>query len=445
MTTSGATSDRAWARQLSTPHKLVLLGSLYLSQGLPFGFFTQALPVLLREQGASLKEIGFTSVLALPWLLKVLWAPIVDAGPPSRLAFLGHHRAYLLPLQLAAVGVLFWVSGLDPSKSLLPVLVGVALTNLCAATQDIATDSLAVHVLDDDDRGAGNGVQVAAYRAGMILGGGTLLMFLDQLGWAKSFWVMAGLLLLATLPVLLLRETPTTVGLQQTSTSTSALPSAQERASYFAVLRRALSRQHLAAWCVVLVLFKVGDNFATGMVKPYLVDEGFSKADIGWMVGYLGFAASLVGALVGGALTSRIGRMQALFGFSLLQAIAVAGYAVVPYTGVHPDVLTAIVVADHLFGGMATAALFTCMMDTCHEGEAGTSFTVQASVVVLGTGLGSALSGVSGDALGHETHFIVGAIASFVCIAAAAFAPRVYHALRSSASTPATDSTGGAT
>ena len=38
--------------------KLVLLGSLYLAQGLPYGFFTQALPVLLRESGMSLPLIG---------------------------------------------------------------------------------------------------------------------------------------------------------------------------------------------------------------------------------------------------------------------------------------------------------------------------------------------------------------------------------------------------
>ena len=33
---------------MSTWKKLGLLGSLYLTQGLPYGFFTQALPVLLR-------------------------------------------------------------------------------------------------------------------------------------------------------------------------------------------------------------------------------------------------------------------------------------------------------------------------------------------------------------------------------------------------------------
>jgi len=59
-------------------HPLALLSSLYAAQGLPFGFFTLALPVLMREAGWSLTAIGLLQVLALPWLLKFLWAPWVD-------------------------------------------------------------------------------------------------------------------------------------------------------------------------------------------------------------------------------------------------------------------------------------------------------------------------------------------------------------------------------
>ena len=38
----------------STPTRLVVLTSLYVAQGLPFGFFSQCVPVLMRQSGASL-------------------------------------------------------------------------------------------------------------------------------------------------------------------------------------------------------------------------------------------------------------------------------------------------------------------------------------------------------------------------------------------------------
>ena len=49
----------------------MLLGSLYVAQGLPYGFFTQALPVLLRKQGMALPLIGLAQLLTLPWALTV--------------------------------------------------------------------------------------------------------------------------------------------------------------------------------------------------------------------------------------------------------------------------------------------------------------------------------------------------------------------------------------
>src|SRR6185295_3670332 len=83
--------------------KLLVLGSLYLAQGLPFGFFTQALPVLLREKGLALPLIGLSSLLALPWALKFLWAPLIDGVRAPRI---GRRRAVILPLQFASAAVL---------------------------------------------------------------------------------------------------------------------------------------------------------------------------------------------------------------------------------------------------------------------------------------------------------------------------------------------------
>ena len=54
--------------------------------------------------------------------------------------------------------------------------------NLIAATQDIATDGLAVRMLDARELGLANGIQVGAYRIGMMFGGGLLLKIFDADG-----------------------------------------------------------------------------------------------------------------------------------------------------------------------------------------------------------------------------------------------------------------------
>ena len=146
---------------------LLLLTSLYIAQGLPYGFFTQALPVLMRENGASLKAISATSLLFLPWALKFLWAPMVDQ--------IGTRRGWILPIQfIAAIGAAL-LALIDPARGFMAVFVAVFAFNALAAIQDVATDGLAVRLLDARARGLGNGIQVGAYRIGMVLGGGLLL------------------------------------------------------------------------------------------------------------------------------------------------------------------------------------------------------------------------------------------------------------------------------
>ena len=379
--------------------KLALLGSLYLAQGLPYGFFTQALPAMLRQQGVSLEGIGLASLLALPWGLKFLWAPFCDRVGSARI---GHRRSWILPLQGAAVVVLLALGALDPRADLSLVLAGVLLINLIAATQDIATDGLAVTILSPAERGLGNGVQVAGYRLGMIVGGGALLIVFERLGWPLIFVAMAGLLALTTLPIALFRE--------------PAAPRV-ERAGTVAAFKGFLGRPGTAAWLVTIGAFKAGEHFATAMLKPMLVDRGLDLEAIGWLLGTAGFLASFAGALGGGALVGRIGRYRALVLFGALQAATVGAYSLAASGPVGPaelQVLYGLTIAEHLVGGMATATLFTLMMDACRPEHAGSDYTVQASAVVLATGAASAASGASAAALGYAGHFVVAGVACLV-------------------------------
>jgi PAT family beta-lactamase induction signal transducer AmpG len=378
--------------------KLALLGTLYFSQGLPFGFFVQALPVLLRKRGVDLESIGLSSLLAFPWAAKFIWAPFVDAHVGSRL---GPRRGFILPLQALAVVVLAALALVDPEE--LWLLAGaVFVTNLLAATQDIATDALAVDLLDERERGIGNGLQVAGYRVGMIVGGGALLGVYDDLGWAGTFASMAALLALATVPIALYREPRAKAPVEATT----------PWRSFAGWLRR----PGALPWLVLISLYKAGDYFGTGMLKPFLVDSGMSTREIAHAVGYLGFAAGLVGSMLGGVLVSTLGRKRALMGFGLLQAASVGVYA---WAGFDPPhwVLWALIGLEHLLGGMATAALFTAMMDACRPESAATDYTLQASVVVLSQLGPSAVSGFSAERLGYPAHFALAGAVSLVGVA----------------------------
>lgn len=369
--------------------RLAILGALYVAQGLPFGFFTQALPVRMREAGMSLEAVGLASLLAAPWALKWSFAPLVDR--------FGSRRAWIVPLQLAAASALLVLSFAEPERAWPFVLATVLLTNALSAAQDVATDGLAVDLLAPHERGPGNAVQVAGYRAGMIVGGGLLLVVLAEIGWAGALRLLALGTLLTTLPLLALREPPRT---RAPSVALGAVLDAARRPG-------------AARWLVVLVIIKLGDAIATAMLRPMLVDQGRDAAAVGVLLGQLGFGAGLAGALAGGLLVGRLGRGRALVLFALLQTIGLVGYwlaaqnqALVPHA----------IVLEHFVGGMTTAALFTCMMDACRAELAATDYTLQASLVVVATGIGASASGVIAGAVGYAGTF---ALAAALSLAAA--------------------------
>jgi RhtX/FptX family siderophore transporter len=391
---------------MKTHEKLGLLATLYLAQGLPFGFFTQALPVLMRKQGLSLPEIGFTHLLALPWALKFLWAPLIDRFGST--AF-GRRRSWILPLQAVSVILVTSLALTDPRTGLGLMMAAALLTNLVAATQDIPTDGLAVDLLSDRERGLGNGVQVAGYRVGMIIGGGFLLIVFDRAGWRLTFTSMAAMLALATLPIALFRERPT-------------IAKTNEEPPGALAWIEVLKRPRMLLWIGLIALYKAGDALASAMVKPLLVDRGMSLEDIGLLVGVVGFCAGLAGALLGGYLASRFGRTKTLLGCGVLQTLAIAGY-IAPAAGFGGN--TALAVActlEHLTGGMATVALFTLMMDACRERYGATDYTVQACVVVIATGAAAIASGFVAQNLGYARHFGLGALVSAAGVALAAIA-----------------------
>jgi MFS family permease len=205
-------------------------------------------------------------------------------------------------------------------------------------------------------------------------------------------------LLLASVPIWLHKEAPRPA-------PGPALATGESPRALFSAFTDLWRRPGMKSWLLVLVLYKGADALATGMLRPFFVDVGLSMGDIGWLLGGVGFSTGLVGALLGGRLIVPMGRRRALLLFGVIQCLAVGGYLLPALGVVHMAGLVVLVGAEHLTGGMATAALFTLMMDRSRSESAGTDYTVQASVVVIASGGAAALSGVVAASLGYALHF----------------------------------------
>jgi MFS family permease len=419
-------------RRPTLTRRLAILWALYFVQGLPFGFQATALPVYLREAGLSLTAIGFATALSLPWMLKAFWAPLVDRyGSHS----FGRRRSWILPLELVLASLCLWAAFLDPHSGLKTLLALVFLMNLAAATMDIAVDGLAIDLLSLSELGKGNIAQVVGYKIGMLTGGGLLVWASGKIGWNGLFLAMAALIFLVAIATTNYRERAERAednedrdrdtspagdrhgrsGRLGATADTAVHP--LEHPSIGAVLR--LLKESFSArgmgWLIVFIgTYKLGEQMADTMFKPFLVDAGFGREQIGLWVGTWGMLFSIVGSVAGGLLASRI---------RLLHAVGIAAaFRVVPVIGewwltlVEPTSqrVLAVTCAEHLFGGALTTAIFAYMMARVDRRIGATHYTLLASVEVWGKLPAGWVSGAITQATSYSFIFGMAAVLSLL-------------------------------
>jgi MFS family permease len=377
---------------MARAQKITLLIALYFAQGLPFGFFTIVVPAMLRQSGQSLKTISVAGILlTLPWLLKFLWAPFVDHR--------GTRRSWLLTLQVSGLVVAAVISQLQLEGNYVLLFTAAFVFNMIAATQDIATDGLAVRMLDARELGIANGIQVGAYRVGMMFGGGLLLKVLTLTDWSLAFVGMTALLALTIVPVLLMQEPRHDA--REVRPSTAQLS--------FGWLRRFLTRGILLL-AALIFCYRFGDQLLTTLLVPFLTDQGLGLGGISLLKGGVGNAMSIAGALAGGWLAFSTSRRNAVLISGVGQVASFMLYVIAALGVGGIGLLWVATIAEGVLGTMATVALFALMMDASDPEHAGTDYTLLACVVIVVGMIANLCGGALADAFGYATAFTTGAV-----------------------------------
>jgi len=425
------------SNSLSTPISnkflFVLLTSLYFSQGFPSGLLAHGLPAIMREYGSSLTAIGFLKLLALPWLFKFLWAPLLDR---FYYAPLGPHRSWILVMQGGTILTLLCLSLLPPEwmfggmsghegsglgVGLLCLFALLLCLNMFSSTQDIATDGLAVTLLSEKLRGIGNSIQVCGYKIGLMLGGSGLLILMDYIGWSLTVQLVAITLAVMLIPTLLFNENKTFSNLDSNSNRLTL-----NGFNFWAFFKQ----RHILSWLAVLLTYKLADGVSSTLVKPMLIDLDFSLAEVGEIT-FVSSLAGLIGAVLVGLLYSRMKPIWLLMGFAFLQMLSISAYSLIPGLDPQSDDFLAyiywIVIQDQIVDTMSTVVLFAFMMGHCRKSHEGGDYTLQACIQVLSAGVAGAFGGVIGDMVGdYSSSFLVaGSLA--VCPLVALFVYTKHH------------------
>ncbi len=358
--------------KLYTSPRVAPLLALGFASGLPLALTGGTLQAWATIEQVSLQEIGFLTLVGTAYTLKFLWAPLVDRYAPP---WLGRRRGWMVLMQvLLALGLLA-MGSLSPGKSLWLLAFVAVFVAFCSATQDIAFDAYRSDVLRKDERGAGAALSVLGYRLAMLVSGGLALILADQwLGWGSTYLLMGALMLLVALASFWAPE--------------PEVPALTPRSLKQAVLepfREFFGRPEAVTVLVLIVLYKLGDAFAGALSTTFLIRAaGYTATEVGTVNKLLGLAATIVGALAGGALMARLGLYRSLMLFGVLQAVSNVGFWVISVGPHNVWLMAAGVGIENLCGGMGTAAFVALLMGLCNQQFSATQFALLSALSAVG-------------------------------------------------------------
>ncbi len=344
---------------------------LGFSSGLPLALSGGTLQAWLADSEVDIRVIGLFGLVGLPYVLKFLWAPLMDRFVPP---WLGRRRGWMALSQISMMVLLALMASQMQSDVGWMLAITALMIAFMSATQDISVDAYRADTLRVTERGMGAAVSVAGYRIAMLISGGLALVLADQIGWTTTYLIMAALMSIGLLSSLFGPEAE----LEQQ-------PPATLQQAVIEPFTEFMSRNNALLILTMIILYKLGDAFAGTLTTAFLIKgPGYSLTDIGVINKTTGLIATLLGGLWGGVLMFKFGLYRSLMLFGIFQAVTNLGFMLLSVSGKSYLGLILVIGAENLAGGMGTAAFVALLISLCHHRYTATQFALLSSLAAIG-------------------------------------------------------------
>lgn len=353
--------------------RLFIILSLGFSSGLPLALISSTLQAWFADTGMPVLITGLLSLVGLPYIFRIFWAPLVDH---SSLCSLGQRRSWMLLMQtllLIGFNIMAWLS---PTTSPTIMVTLALILAIFSATQDLAIDACRIEILPFTEHGLGASFSTIGYRLALLVAGGLSLIIAQYAGWPFTYRLIGSLMLLGMITTLLTPNSPI-LDVKKESI----------RSSLIAPFKELASRPKIISLFLFIFFYKLGEAFTTmtsGIMMPFLIQGiGFSLDTISYVNNIMGVGSVLLGGLLAGYLLQRWSLYRALLTFGLMQAVTNVLFIVLSCVGNHLPTLILAVVSDNFTAGMASTALVVLFMRLVNRSFTATQFSILVAFSTL--------------------------------------------------------------
>ena len=399
------TSYKGWRgirKAFATPSALTMF-FLGFGSGLPFLLIaSQTLSTRLRDVGLDLGSIGLISLASFFYLLKFVWAPLVDRYRFPLTAFLGRRRSWLLVSQSVVLVALVALAYMRPELGVVGLVTWVLIASFAGATQDTVVDAYRIEIAPESAQAALAATYTLGYRIGLILAGAGALYLAEFQGWVQAYLAMAALMLVPIATTLIARE-PVEPEL-----------TVQRRVDFLGAFWQPIAsffRHNGVVMATVLLLFvgmyKFPDQVIGVMAGPFYLDSGFTKADIATVSKLFGVWMGIAGAFLGGVCVAAYGYKRMLLVAAIGVALSNLAFLLMAQ---HPGELWAFyaaLTADNLCQGFAGVVFIAFASSLTDRNFTATQFALLVSLANLPGKFAGGVSGFIVEASSYSVFFVM--------------------------------------
>jgi MFS family permease len=344
-----------------------VLGGMYLVQGLVYGFATFVLIPTLAARGVALEtQTGLLALAGLPWVLKIVWGPVVDGVLGLRRSPAVIATVAMIVLAICAGVLALRVDGDATAAGLAIAWLGL---NLALSLQDVATDALAFDVVAHEERGRVQAVMLLGLHLGHEgLAGVWLAGIAAAHGLGAPMWIVAVVaVVLAALPLAL---------------SSPEVPRVREP---IAQVLRALVRDPRSRTALVLAaLVLVADVVTSALVGAFWIERlGWRAEDLGPFLAPVLLLGGIVGYALATVVVDRIGHRRTAAVGTVALGVCWIGFALAEPLWVDRTFMRIFVVVQGIATALLLAGVHAILMDVLAPRVRATQYAIATACLNL--------------------------------------------------------------
>ncbi len=414
--------------------------TLYFAEGVPYFVVNNISVMMFTKIGVPNGDISFfTTLLYFPWFLKGIWSPIVDVVKTKRWWIISMQALLtammiLLTLTLPHPEPDVVASGSTPISMFTVTLVLFIIAAFASATHDIAADGYYMLAHSPSSQAAFIGIRSVFYRVASVFGQGVLVYIAGTIekssndipfSWQITLGVSAVIFFVVTLyhTFALPRSKDDKPRIDQ-ATST-AKDNLRELGNSFLTF---IKKPGVLLAIAFMLLYRLPEGFLIKLCQPFLVHPvsegglGLATDLVGTVYGVFGVIALLLGGILGGIYSSRVGLKKSLWVMAACMTLPCLTFVYLAIAQPSNVVIITIALCIEQFGyGFGFTAYMLYMM-YFSEGEFKTShYAICTAFMALSMMLPGFVAGYIQEAIGYVNFFWMVMICCFATLAVTYF------------------------